>query len=273
MPNVIPAAGLSLVTSYELGFTLDHPIIGWKNLATAASASTADANFPASNMLNPATHLKWQAAAASSSIVLAFTVPLQDVDYIAIARHNLGSTAVPITITYQDNASPPNNFTLFSNVTLTDDGPALFRFATISNMAVISIGLNSPTTIPFIGVVYVGKLLVMPRKLYQGLTPINYGRTAKVTNGKSEAGQFLGRIVMQRFVQDAVPFSLIDPAYYLARIDPFLSLSKEQPFFIAYRPQSHPESVGYCHMTNDPMPVNEAPHGLIAMQMEMTGII
>jgi hypothetical protein len=273
MPNVIPAAGLSLVTSYETGFTLDHPIIGWKNLATSASADSADANYPASNLINPATHLRWQAAAAASSINIALTFVAQDIDYVAIARHNLGSTATPITIAYQDSASPPNLVTLFSSITLPDDGPALFRFSTITAATGIKITLAAPAAVPAIAVAYVGKLLVMPRKLYQGLTPINYGRVAKVTNGKSEAGQFLGRIVMQRFVQDTVPFSLIDPAYYLAHIDQFLSLSKEQPFFIAYRPQSHPESLGYCLMTNDPMPVNEAPHGLIAMQMEMTGII
>jgi hypothetical protein len=217
--------------------------------------------------------LKWQAAAASSSINIVLTFSPADIDYIAIARHNLGSTAVPITLSYQDNASPPNTFTLFSNITLADDGPALFRFSTVTQATAVKITLNSPTTIPTIAVSYVGKLLVMPRKLYQGLTPINYGRTAKVTNGKSEAGQFLGRIVLQRFVQDTIPLSLIDPVYYLAHVDAFLSASKEQPFFFAYRPLTQAQSLGYCFMTNDPMPINEPPHGLIAMSMEMTGII
>jgi hypothetical protein len=49
--------------------------------------------------------------------------------------------------------------------------------------------------------------------------------------------------------------------------------SKQNPFFIAWRPQTYPDEVGYCHMTNDPAPINEAPHGLVAMSLEMTGIV
>ena len=120
---------------------------------------------------------------------------------------------------------------------------------------------------------YVGKLLVLPRKLYQGLTPINYARTAKIVSGLSEAGQFLGRIVTQEFVKDTIPLSLIDPAYYRSYIDTFMAESKETPFFFAWRPLTYPAEIGYCHMTNDPMPANEAPHGLIAMNWEMTGIV
>jgi hypothetical protein len=103
--------------------------------------------------------------------------------------------------------------------------------------------------------------------------PINYGRIAKVTNGRSEAGNFLGRIVTQEFVKDTVPLSLIDPVYFRNHIADFLIDSKENPFFIAWRPQTYPREIGYCHMTNDPAPINEAPHGLIAMSLEMTGII
>ena len=92
----------------------------------------------------------------------------------------------------------------------------MFRFAQTTN-ASVQIRLGPSSNIPEVAVAYSGKLLTLPRKLYQGFTPINYGRIAKVTNGRSEAGNFLGRIVMQEFVKDSVPLSLIDPAY-LSRI-------------------------------------------------------
>jgi len=162
--------------------------------------------------------------------------------------------------------------TLVAESVLGDDGPAIFRF-TAQSLTSLSIRMGPTSLIAQIAVVYAGKLLVLPRKLYQGFVPINYGRVAKVTSGRSEAGQFLGRIVTQEFVKDSVPLSLIDPAYFRAHIADFLVDSKERPFFIAWRPQTYPAEVGYCHMTNDPAPINDPPHGLVAMTLEMTGII
>jgi uncharacterized protein YfaP (DUF2135 family) len=54
----------SLVLADEAdGLSLDHPLIGWHNVVTSAtiSADTEDANYPASNLANPATHLEWRA--------------------------------------------------------------------------------------------------------------------------------------------------------------------------------------------------------------------
>lgn len=294
MPKIVPAAGLSLTAAYETSFSLDHPIVGWKNLATSWTATKEDSNYPATNLLNPATHLKWKTGAADSppATYIYLTAQLElapnlsspadavaTVDYVAIAKHNLGTIACPISIGFFDTSSPPVWTSLIPDTTLLDDGPALFRFTT-RTLTQISIRLSAFTTssppvstLPEIAVAYAGKLLVMPRKVYQGLVPINYGRVAKVTNGRSEAGHFLGRIVLQEFIKDTIPLTLIDPAYYLAYIDPFMESSKADPFFFAWRPQTYTAGLGYCHMTNDPMPTNEAPHGLIAMQWEMTSII
>lgn len=254
------------------GLSLDHPVIGWRTVVTPSTiaADSNNSNFPASNLANPATHLKWLRAAAPSTFgyITIATLGLGQIDYVAIARHNLGSLGIPIAIGYGGGTWTE----LVSPAVLPDDGPALFRFSP-QTLASVQIRLGPSSNIPEIAVVYAGKLLTLPRKLYQGFVPINYGRIAKVTNGRSEAGNFLGRIVLQEFVKDTVPLSLIDPAYFRANIAAFLIDSKENPFFIAWRPQSYPNEIGYCHMTNDPAPTNEAPHGLVAMQMEMTGVV
>jgi len=260
----------------EANLTLDHPIIGWQNILTASgvTADSSNPNYPASNLANPATHLTWKAAVAPTSYqYITIAAPATALDYVAIARHNLGTQAIPITVGYFDLSSPPIWVDLSPEIILADDGPALFRFSEQSLLTDLKIRLGLSANIPEIAVIYAGKLLVLPRKLYQGFVPIPYGLIAKVTNGRSEAGNFLGRIVLQEFVKDTVPLSLIDPAYFRNHIAEFLIDSKENPFFIAWRPETYPDEVGYCHMTNDPAPVNEAPHGLIAMQLEMTGII
>jgi len=273
--SVISGSAFTLTLPDEAGLSADHPIIGWQNVVTPTTIVGAAAiNYPASNMGNPATHLKWKAPTASAGYQFfqIITNTIDPIDYVAIARHNLGSVGSSIIVGYLDNSSPQNFLPLVAEQLLGDDGPALFRF-TAQTLTNITIALGPSSVAPEIAVTFAGKLLVLPRKIYQGLAPINYARTAKVTNGRSEAGQFLGRIVLQEFVKNSIPLSLIGPTYFREHIADFLAYSKENPFFFAWRPQTYPDEIGYCHMTNDPLPVNEAPHGLIAMTMEMTGVI
>jgi hypothetical protein len=276
--SLVISSNLTLNATDESSLSLDHPIIGWENIATISNitATTSDALFPVTNLVNPATHLYWQVGGAFSPAIYEYitvnTNTSDPIDYLAIAKHNLGSLNIPITIGYFDTNSPPVWHDLVAESLLGDDSPAMFRF-TSQSLSTISIRLGPTSLLAQIAVLYTGKLLVLPRKLYQGFVPINYGRIAKVTSGRSEAGNFLGRIVTQEFVKDSVPLSLISPTYFRDHIADFLVDSKENPFFIAWRPQTYPREVGYCHMTNDPIPINEPPHGLVAMTLEMTGIV
>lgn len=273
MPSVVIAPSVVL-NGDESGLSLDHPVIGWET-GSSISATSSESNHPATNMANPATFLYWQVGVDSPLPTYTYVTASGYsglVDYIAIARHNLGSLQIPVAVGYFDVSSPTGFVTLISDVLLPDDGPAMFRF-TAQALPNVVLRLQTGSFAARIAVLYCGKLLVLPRKVYQGFAPINHARVAKVTNGRSEAGEFLGRIVLQQFVKDTMPLSLIDPTYFRDHITQFLTDSKENPFFIAWRPQTYPYEVGYCHMTNDPVPTNEAPHGLISMQLEMTGVI
>lgn len=268
---VVASANLTLTADETAhGLTADHPVVGWQNVVTVANIVGAATNalYPASNMANPATHLRWQSTVVTAGDFDWITIspPATAIDYIAIARHNLAGRTVGVWY------DAPGWFQLVADVVLPNNGPALFRFpAQVLPNLVLKI--TSATIAPQIAVVYAGKSLILPRKLYQGLAPINYARTAKVTNGRSEAGQFLGRIVLQEFVRNTIPLSLISPTYFRDHIAAFLVDSKANPFFFAWRPETYPNEIGYCHMTNDPVPTNEAPHGLVAMSLEMTGVI
>lgn len=258
----------------EAALSLDHPIIGWHNIVTTLNlvADTEDADYPATNLANPATHLSWKESPASPQADVYITVTTgtaDDLDYLAIARHNLWTVGATVSVGYFNTASPPQWVELVGETTLPNDGPALFRW-TAQPLTQVILKISGQDDPAQVAVLYVGKLLVLPRRLYQGMGAINHGRVANVTNGMSEAGHFTGRIVTQERLRNTVPLSLIDPAYYRAHIDEFLEASKELPFFMAWRPQTYPNEVGYCHLTNDPLPVNEAPHGLIAMTLEMT---
>lgn len=271
--SIVFSNGLAL-TDDESDLTLDHPVIGWQNVATIDSivATAADAEHPVSNLVNPATHLWWQTGTSGVIEINVTTNTADDIDYLALVRHNLGSSAAIVQVGYYDTSSPAAFIALTSAQVLADDSPVIFRW-TAQPLTNIVLRITAVNVGSRIAVLYVGKLLVLPRKVYQGLVPINYARTAKVTNGKSEAGNFLGRIVMQEYVDTTLPLSLIDPTYYRDHIDAFLDVAQEIPFFIAWRPETYPMEVGYCFMKNNPAPLNQAPHGLISMTLDMTGVV
>jgi hypothetical protein len=266
----------------------DACLIGWHQLVTPTNvvADSSNADFPASNLGNPATNLFWKAAAPNSppdspplpqyvTTTLNFTSP---VDYVGIAGHNFGSSVIPVTIEGSDGSfsgSPPalTWTVLVQETLLPDDAPAVFRFTPVT-LQKIRVKLVPPgATIPSMAVLRIGKLLVMERGLYDGHTPIVHGRKSKVLSGRSESGEFLGRVVLQESVETKARFTLLSPAWYRANFHPFILNSKTNPFFFLWRPATYPYEVGYAWMTNDPMPVNDPPSKLIGIELEMSGVV
>lgn len=255
----------------DAGITGDHPVVGLHSIITAinTAASSADPLYPVTNLVNSATHLKWQAVAAGEVTLTITTLSADDVDYVAFARHNLWSQQISMLVEGDDGGG---YFELVPEFRPAADGPILKRFDP-QPLTSIRITLSEGDAAAAIAVLKVGKLNVFPRKLYQGMTPFSLARTAKISNGRAEAGNFLGRVVSQQFEQQKVPLSLITPYDYRKRVDPVIEASQDEPFFFAWRPESYPRELGYYIMTNDPMPVNQSPHGLVALSLEMTGVV
>lgn len=258
----------------------DNPLIGYDNLVTSSTVSTDTAaeGFPAANLANPSTNLKWVGELSSPEAdehiaVNTVTDDLQDVDYIAIARHNLFTAQIAVSVEYLDvDASPDDWVELIAPVILPNDGPALFRFPPLA-YASVRLRLQPGDAAPSIAVVYCGKLLILQRRIYVGHTPINYGRETKVANGRSESGEFLGRIVVGQMTKAMVSQKNVTPDWYRANMEPFLLQAQENPFFFAWRPGDYPNEVGYAWLTNDPKPTNALTNGMVSFDLEMGGIV
>ena len=270
-----------LVLSEGNDITADNPVIGYENLVTASniSSTSADSNFPVTNLANPSTYLKWQGAdngSPSSGNDEYLTVTLntiEPIDYVAIAKHNFGSAQIPVSIEGDDGqGASPNWPELVTDVLLPDDSPVLFRF-TSQSLASVRVRLQPGTEVPNAAVLYVGKLLALQRRLYVGHTPIKYGRSTMVTNGRSESGNFLGRVVLQETNGTSVALQNLTPSWYRTYFDPFVQDAKENPFFFAWRPQSYPYETGYAWLTNDPKPTNARPNGMMSVDLQMAGVV
>lgn len=263
---------------------LNTPVFGWESIATAGtvSATSEDADHPASNLSNLSTALRWIAQEEGSPLgppaadqYLTVTISQVDpVDYLAIAVHNLGTGQNAVSVEGSTGGSP-EWFELVQESIPANDDPIIFRF-TPQSLAGIRLRIQpsaaaEPTT-PYVAVLYVGRLLVCERGTSVDHVPINLGRTSNVQTGKSATGNFLGRIVLSEARSTSFALKMLRETWYRANMDPFVSASKEDPFFFAWKPQELPNDIGYCAMTNDPQPTRSFDTGTMAVTFQFGGV-
>ncbi|MFA5387041.1 MAG: hypothetical protein WC322_01440 [Candidatus Paceibacterota bacterium] len=262
-------------TEYALS-NANNPLIGYQNLTTInnITASWENALFPATNLANVSTSSLWKSGGIGEVYIDIIVDTAELVDYVGIARHNFGSGNIPVSIYgLVDNLESPTNYVeLVDDVLLPNDGPALFRF-TPQALYGVRIRLQAGDLLPQAAVVYVGKLLVLQRRIYVGHTPINYGRRTNIVSARSESGNFLGRVIVGESTETSVLMKNITASWYRNYLDAFVVDAQENPFFFAWRPSTYPREVGYAWLTGDPKPVNSRVNGMMEIDLKMNGIV
>lgn len=251
--------------------TGNNPLFGYENLATIGNLATTTAHpdYPAANLVSVATHERWAGTSIVADEYITITLnSVEDVDYVGIARHNFATSQIVVSLELFIASVWTE---VVSEFIPPDDGPILMRF-TPQPVVAARVKLQPGTIVPTAAVLYIGKLLVGQRRIYVGHTPITLSRRTKITAGKSESGNFLGRIVINQFTGTSVDFENLLPDWYRQYFAPFVEAIKEVPFFFAWRPEKYPYEVGYCWTTDDPMPMNQRSNGMMKVTVEMSGI-
>lgn len=255
----------------------NNPLIGYENRMTAANtvSTTEGGDNPVTNVLNPSTISIWKGTSTVADEYITVTLnSVDDIDYVAIANHNFGSGLITLSVETQET-SVASWVEVSSEVLVTQNGPVLFRF---DPQAVYAVRLKmqpSAAAVPVVpqaAVVYVGKLLIVQRRLYVGHTPIPLGRTLRVANGRSEKGHFLGRVVLNEKLMSAASFKNLTPSWYRDKFDPFVVAAQTAPFFFSWRPQDYPLETGFAWLSEDPQPTNQLANGMMQVDLQMTGV-
>jgi len=247
------------------------PIICYQNLLTSANLSTDEANtaFPAVNLANVSTASIWKATTLAEQYITSAISTVETVNFVAIARHNFGTAGIAVSIEGDPDGLGFDE--LVASAIPANDAPLIFRFTPIA-LTSIRIKLAAGTVIPQAAVVYVGTDLPLQRNIYVGHTPITYGRSNRIVNGRSESGNFLGRIVIGSSVGTSVSLQNLTAAWYRASFEPFLLAAKEAPFFFGWRPSTYSAEAGFAWLTNEPQPVNQRSNGMMMIDMNLGGI-
>lgn len=149
---------------------------------------------------------------------------------------------------------------VFAAVTPANDRSLLYQFSPQSGVSWrLLLQPQAGTTVAMqMAVVYVGRLLVMPRSIYVGHTPISYGRVTDKISNVSENGKYLGQVISSSKLQTKFEFNNIGPIFYRTHVDLWVQYARSKPFFWAWKPDKYPDEVGYSWLTGDVQPSNQS---------------
>lgn len=248
------------------------PHIGWHTIAQRGSitADYAEAFYPIENVTDFATHTFWRSVSLNTQYIYISAGLNAGCDYVGFANHNFGSGQIAYLM--QGSVDGETWEDIGEEIIPEDDSPHVQVF-NVSTHAYYRIKLTpTGTQFPRISILFVGKMLIMQRKLYVGHTPITMGRQTNVSNNRSETGQFLGRVIKSEFLQTSASFKTLSPAWVRTYFEPFAEFSRDHPFFWVWRPVDYPKEVGFVWLTDDIKTSNMRANGMMGTSISMQGI-
>jgi len=239
-------------------------IVNQSNISATSFLTQGSTTFPASNMANPATAFGWEAEDTADQTITILNSTATEIDYVGIARHNLAQSGLEIRVRF-------DGVTVRDWASVSDTQALLLLFQTASP-AQIDIDIKGITNAAKVAVVYVGKSLQLERNIYVGHTPMNYGRSRQKVNGVSQAGEYLGEIVLNETLETTVSIQNLTPLWYRESLDPFYAMNPRKPIFWAWRPNTYPDEVAYGWIEGSPVPINQRANGMMETSFNLRGI-
>lgn len=255
----------------------NNPVIGYDQLISTGNieADSSKSAYPVTNLANHSTTLRWESDSSSDQYITATVNATSPIDYLAIARHNFGTEQATLSVeAYNsvDTNDDPEWEEIIPEFIPSDDKPILTRWDEQAYTGVrLKIQLPSGADVPYIGVMYIGKLLVIQRRVYVGHTPLSMGRKINAVGARSVDGNFLGKIILGRGLSTEVSLQNLTASWFRSYMDPFFRAAQEDPFFFAWRPGTYPNEVGFAWMTNGAEVTNQSPNGMMQASFEIEG--
>lgn len=221
---------------------LDRPCILWRNLLAegALVASSAAAGTFAENVLGPQTY-DWLTFAAMPGTLSVTLAAAAECDACAMISHNLGSLAATVYVERWTGSA----WEVMASAAPTDDAPLMMVFpaASAAQWRVRVTGASAVS----LGVVYLGKRLVVPATIQPTYVPSDHAGRVELVTAETLGGQFSGASVWRKGRELDVSFSPVPRAF----VDGDLVAFRDHhdaglPFFWAGSPGAMPRDLSYC---------------------------
>lgn len=246
-----------------------NPRIGWHNVVTPNNLFSDEGSTTLANLGNPATFLKWEADTASDQSVGVVLGAAQTVNYFGIAAHNLGTIGAQIQL---ESSNDGMAYSPVSDQFLVADDRAFIHEFEDAFAQYYRLAITDASAPPEIAVLYIGQMLRVQRRIYVGHSPFTLAPVTRVSSGKSESGQFLGRVVRSTTYETSLEVDNLTASWVRQRLEPFILAAADTPFFWSWRPCSYPTEVGFAWATGDPQLTNTRANGMMTLSLSMQGI-
>jgi len=239
------------------------------NSGVTVSASSQDAQFTAAGILNPLTYDRWKPIVLPATVTIDLAAASY-ADYFGIAGHNLGTMRAVIKVQYSTDGS---TFYDLQEIAPGNNSPIMLIFsATLARYWRVEVS-SAVSGVPYIGVIYVGRALVMQRNIYGGVMPPSLNQQTKVMTNSSDTGQTLGRTIIRAGVPMSFTWRHLTRPWVDQNIPSFLTNAQRRGFFVAWRPASHPEDIVFGEADEDPKLTNMGIRNYMEMSFSMRGVV
>ena len=237
----------------ENGYALpnpNHARIGWRDVISSASATSAAPDGAAVNALSWQTYERWRPASSPATLTLTFDA--QMIEYIAAGAHTLG-TADSVTLQVRQGSTWSTVTT--DLISWPEDNEAIMVLIQPRVINGVRWIVNYSNAAPSIGKVAAGKALTLRRPFYSGYSPAMLSRNTRRQPSVSEGGEWLGNTIIRQSRSATMSWQHIEANWYRINVDPFVQHARGKPFFAAWNPARFTDCI-YGMLTGDVSPSN-----------------
>jgi len=256
----------------ESGFTgttyaLTTPRIAAGAYTGTVAVSTETTGYEGVNALTGVTYTGWRPTALPATWTLTFTSA--PVSYVGIAAHDLYTQGATVNVQRWTGAA----WSTVASNTPADNGPLLFLLTRRTAQTTFRVHITG-TTVPTIGVIWIGDVLELPRKaVFRDSLPFNEGAEASYATNISDGGHTLGRYETRLQSTASMTVNDLSETWAASNIPTVAGWLRSGPIFMADRPSAYPKSVVFGE-TVEPLRAARAGRVLEAarsMLMELKG--
>lgn len=252
----------------------NNPFIAWDNLGRLATlgGSGVIAGGERANAVTGSTYDRWRPATGGTTRTLTFDFgSARSISFAAIAAHNLFSLGGSVAVQRSADGSSWTDAGAGS-VTPSDNDALVFRFSALSfrywrfNFTGLATGAALS-----VGVAFLGNETIIPRRFYQGFSPVITPTEVQLQSNVSVGNELLGSSVIGRgstlsTTIQHVPAEFIRSANWVAFQRHF---NDGGGVFFGWRPEKYPQDVHYIWRNGAVIrPNNSGPRDLMEFTIE-----
>ena len=260
--------------SFALGGDVNNPFVAWKNLGAAATlgGTTVLTGGERANAVSGSTYDKWRPDVSTTEAILSFDFgTATSISFAALAAHNVYSHAATVAVerssdgaTWVDGGA--------GSITPTDNNVMAWRMVAQSYRywRFKFTGLTASDALS-VGVAFLGNDLVIPRRFYQGFSPVITPTEVQLQSNVSVGNELLGSSVIGSGSTLSAQIGNIEPSFI--RGADWIAFQRAfgtgAGFFFGWRPAKYPQDVYYCARSGGVIrPDNSGPRDLMSVAIE-----